>query len=270
MKKLCLGLIASVLLVGCGSSSRPDDKTLVIGASTTPHAQILNHIKPVLEKEGYDVTIKEFTDYIKPNKGLVDNDLDANFFQHEPYLLEWAEKNDVSDDVTSVFAVHFEPIGIYSVTHTSLDELQDGSKISIPNDPTNGGRALKLLADQGIITLEKGKGVDATKSDIKTYNTKVEIIELQAEVGAVNIQDVDFAVVNGNNALNAKISDKVIVSEDKNSDAAKTYANIIATKSEYKDYKKIKALIKALDSEDVKQFIDETYGGIVVPLVSSK
>lgn len=270
MKKLVVGLLSVALLAGCGSSSRSDDKTLVIGASTTPHAEILKHIKPVLEKEGYKVTIKEFTDYVKPNEGLIDNDLDANFFQHEPYLLDWAKKNKVSDDVISVFAVHFEPLGIYSINHTSIDDVLDGSKISIPNDPTNGGRALKLLEDQGVITLKNGKGVDATKSDIETYHKDVEIIELQAEVGAVNIADVDFAVVNGNNALNAKISDKVIVTENKESDAAKAYANIIATKTEYKDYKKIKALINALNTEDVKNFIDEKYKGIVVPLVPSK
>ena len=173
----------------------------------------------------------------------------------------------VSDKLTSVFAVHFEPLGIYSNNHTSLKEVADGQKISVPNDPTNGGRALKLLADNGIITLKEGKGVDATKQDIKAYNKKVEIIEMQAETCATSLPDVDFAVVNGNNALNAKISDKVLVTESKDSEAAQTYANIIAVQTAHKDDEKIKDLIAVLNTEDVKKFIEEKYNGIVVPLV---
>lgn len=270
MKKLFIALFAIALLAGCGSNTASDDKTIVIGASTTPHAEIINHVKPILEKEGYKVTVKEFTDYVKPNTALVNGDLDANFFQHEPYLVDWAKKANKSDEVTSVFSVHFEPLGIYSVHHTSLEELQDGAKIAIPNDPTNGGRALKLLEEHGIIKLKDGKGIDATKADITDYIKKVDIIEMQAETCAVNIQDVDYAVVNGNNALNTKISDKVLVSEDKNSDAAKKFANIIAVRSENKDSKKIKALIDALNTKEVKEFIENKYKGIVVPLVPTE
>ncbi len=218
-------------------------------------------------KKGYKVEIEEFTDYVKPNQALVDDELDANFFQHKPYLVDWAKKANVSDKLTSVFAVHFEPLGIYSNNHTSLKEVADGQKISVPNDPTNGGRALKLLADNGIITLKEGKGVDATKQDIKAYNKKVEIIEMQAETCATSLPDVDFAVVNGNNALNAKISDKVLVTESKDSEAAQTYANIIAVQTAHKDDEKIKDLIAVLNTEDVKKFIEEKYNGIVVPLV---
>lgn len=275
MKKLFVSLLAIAVLAGCGakgegSKDAKDDKIIRIGASVTPHAEILKHIKPVLEKKGYTVEIKEFTDYIKPNQSLVDGELDANYFQTKPYMDDWAKKANASDKLTSVFAVHFEPIGIYSTKHKSLNEIADKQKISIPNDASNGGRALKLLADNGIITLKEGKGVDATKSDIVKYNKKVEIIEMQAETGAISIDDVDFAVVNGNNALNAKISDKVITTEAKDSEAANTFANIIAVQTAHKDDEKIKALIDALNTEDVKKFIEEKYNGIVIPLVPTK
>ena len=152
LKTLAVGLCTIALLAGCGAKgddakSEKEDKTIRIGASVTPHAEILKHVKPALEKKGYKVEIEEFTDYVKPNQALVDDELDANFFQHKPYLVDWAKKANVSDKLTSVFAVHFEPLGIYSNNHTSLKEVADGQKISVPNDPTNGGRALKLLAD---------------------------------------------------------------------------------------------------------------------------
>ena len=270
MKKLFASIVAIALLAGCGASGGGDDKVIRVGASVTPHAEIIKHITPVLEKEGYTVELTEFTDYHKPNQALVDDELDANFFQHKPYMDDWAKSAKVTDKITSVFAVHFEPIGIYSSKHKSLDEVADGQKISIPNDRTNGGRALKLLADNGIITLKAGKGVDATKLDIEKYSKDVEIIEMAAETCATSIEDVDYAVVNGNNALNAKISDKVIVTEAKDSEAANQNANIIAVQTAHKDDEKIKALINALNTEDVKNFINEKYEGIVVPLVPAK
>ena len=207
-----VGVMACALVIaGCGSDKQSEKAaapapsvTIKVGATPVPHAEILKHVKPALEKKGYKVEIEEFTDYVKPNQALVDDELDANFFQHKPYLVDWAKKANVSDKLTSVFAVHFEPLGIYSNNHTSLKEVADGQKISVPNDPTNGGRALKLLADNGIITLKEGKGVDATKQDIEAYNKKVEIIEMQAETCATSLPDVDFAVVNGNNAPECK------------------------------------------------------------------
>ena len=145
LKTLAVGLCTIALLAGCGAKgddakSEKEDKTIRIGASVTPHAEILKHVKPALEKKGYKVEIEEFTDYVKPNQALVDDELDANFFQHKPYLDDWAKKANVSDKITSVFAVHFEPLGIYSDNHSSLKEVADGQKISVPNDPTNGGR----------------------------------------------------------------------------------------------------------------------------------
>lgn len=270
MKKLFVSIFAIALLAGCGAKGSDEDKNLVIGASTTPHAEILKHIKPVLEKEGYKVTIKEFTDYVKPNQGLVDGDLDANYFQHKPYLLDWAKKAGKSKDLTSVLAVHFEPMGIYSSKYKSLDDIKDGATIAIPNDPTNGGRALQLLADHGIITLKDGAGVNATKADITKNNKNIVLKELQAEACATNIGDVDFSVINANNALNAKLEDKLIVTEKKDGDLAKTYGNVIAVRTKDKDSPKIKALVKALNTEDVKKFIDKKYKGVIIPLVPTK
>lgn len=271
MKKLAVSLLAVVLLAGCASESdnKGDDKTIRIGASTTPHAEIIRHVQSGLEEQGYQVEITEFTDYVMPNEALVDGDLDANFFQHKPYMDDWATKAGATDKITSMFAVHFEPLGIYSTKHTSLDEIRDGDKIAIPNDPTNGGRALKLLEDNQIIKLKDGKGVDATEADIDVAASpkKVEIIALAAEACAKNIADVDYAVVNGNNALLAKIDGNVLITESKESEAASTYANIIAVQPAHKEDAKIQALIAALNSEDVKTFIEETYHGIVIPLV---
>lgn len=271
MKKLVASLLALVVLAGCaGGNSGKDDKTIRVGASTTPHAEILKQVKPALEKEGYNLEIVEFTDYVKPNQALVDKDLDANYFQHKPYLLEWADKFKHNDELTDALAVHFEPMGIYSTKHSSLKDLKDGSKISIPNDPTNGGRALRLLADNGIIKLSKDEGIDVTLKDITENKKSVEIIEMQAEACAVNIQDVDYAVLNGNNALAADLNKKVITSESKESDAAKLYANLLVVRSEDKDSKKTKALVNALNSDTVKEYIDQTYDGVVVPLVPAK
>ena len=232
MKKLLAGLLAVVLLAGC-SSAEEEDKTLKLGASTTPHAEILKQVVPALEEKGYEVTIQEFNDYNMPNKALQDGDLDANYFQHEPYLIDWAEN--AGADLVAAFDVHFEPLGIYSVNKKSLDELEDGDRIAIPNDNTNGGRALQLLAANGIIEIKEGLGIKATVKDIVSYKKDIEIVELQAETCATNIKDVDYAVINGNNALNAKLSDKVLATEAKDSEAATTYANVIAVRAEDKD-----------------------------------
>lgn len=271
MKKLFVTLCAAVLLTGCasGPSESKEDKTLTIGASVTPHAEILEHVKPVLEEKGYTVTIKQFTDYNRPNVSLADGSLDANYFQHKPYLEEWMTDAKKEGELTSVFAVHFEPLGIYSVKHTDLN-VKENALIGIPNDPTNGGRALKLLEANGIIKLKDGVGIEATINDIVENPKNVEIKPMVAENCAKNIQDLDYSVVNGNNALNAKISDKVLATEDKESEAAQEYANIIAVKTGHENDQKIKDLVDALNSEDVKKFIEDKYDGIVVPLVPTK
>ena len=276
LKTLAVGLCTIALLAGCGSKgddagkSEKEDKTIRIGASVTPHAEIIRHIQPVLEKEGYTLDIKEYTDYNKMNQALADDDMAANFFQHQQFLDNWTKNANAEDKITSVFTVHYEPMGIYSVNHKSLKELADGQKIAVPHDSTNGGRALMLLQENGIITLKKGKGIDATKQDIKKYNKKVEIVEMDATACATSLPDVDFSVINGNNALLAKVSDKVMASESKDSEATKSFANVIVVQTAHKDDEKIKALIKALNTEDVKKFIEDNYDGIVVPLVPVK
>lgn len=267
MKKLLCSLFAIVVLAGCGASSS-DDKTIRVGASVTPHAEIIESIVPTLKEQGYTVEITQFTDYNTPNTALVEGSLDANYFQHDPYLKEWLKDAGKEGALTNIFSVHFEPLGIYSAKHKDVS-VQEGAKIAIPNDATNGGRALKLLEAQNIIELKEGVGIEATVADITNNPKSVEIVPMQAESCARNLQDVDYAVVNGNNALNANISDKLLVCEDAKSEAAQTFANIVVVQKGHEEDEKIKALINALNSDEVKQFIEEHYDGIVVPLVPS-
>ncbi len=271
MKKLLSGALALVLcaaLSGCGSTSG-DEKSLVIGASITPHAEIIKNIQPDLEEMGYTVEIVEFSDYNKPNEALNDGQLDANYFQHNQYLAEWNEKS--GTDLVSAGDIHFEPMGIYSQNHDSLDELEEGAKltISIPNDPTNGGRALQLLAANGLIKLEGDKGISATPKDIVDGPYEVEIVEMAAESIPVNLGDVDFGVANGNNALNAQVLDQLIVAEDAGG-VAQQFANCIAVRNGDQDTQKIKDLMSVLRSQKTIDFINENYDGIVVPFFEAE
>lgn len=273
MNKLFKGALAFVLagsLVGCGASGS-DDKTIKIGASVTPHAEIINNIKSDLEDKGYTVEIQEFSDYVKPNKALRDGELDCNYFQHTPYLEDWTKKNcDNEDDLVAAAKIHFEPLGIYSSKHKDVKDVPDGAQIAVPNDTTNEARALQLLADHGIITLKDGVGLEATKADIVENPYNVEIVELTAEVVPSKLGEVDFAVCNGNNALNAKITDNLLVTESTESEAADTYANVIAIRKEDKDSQKIKDLLEVLESQKTVDFINENYDGVVVPVFDVK
>lgn len=266
MKKLLCSLCAVLVLSGCTASSSSDNKTIRIGASVTPHAEIIEEITPILEEQGYSVEVTQFTDYNTPNTALLEGSLDANFFQHEPYLEEWLQDAGAEGELVNVFSVHFEPLGIYSQIHESLS-VEEGATIAIPNDATNGGRALQLLEANGILTLADGVGIDATVEDIVDNPYDIEVVPMQAESCARNLQDVDYAVVNGNNALNANISEYLLASEDKDSEAAQTYANIIVVQKGHEEDEKIQALINALNTEKVKTFIENSYDGIVVPLV---
>lgn len=242
------------------------DKTIVVGASATPHAEILEQVKETLKNEGYELKIVVYNDYVQPNVALESGDLDANYFQHQPYLDQYNQEN--GTDLVSAGAIHYEPYGIYPGKTNSIDALKDGAKIAVPNDASNEARALLLLEAQGIFKLKEGAGLNATKNDIADNPKKIEIVEIEAAQLARSLQDVDLAVINGNYAIEAglSVSKDAIAVEDKNSVAAQTYGNIIAVKAGNENREDIKALIAALQSDAVKQYINDTYNGAVVPI----
>lgn len=250
-------------LTGCGKT-KAGDKKIVVGASPTPHAEILEAARDELEKEGYTLEIKEFEDYVKPNQALSDGDLDANFFQHLPYLKDYNEKNKTK--LVSAGEEHFETLGIFKGKKSSLEGLTGGDKIAVPNDTTNEARALLLLEANGIIKLKDGVGLSATKKDIVSNPKNVEIVELDAAIIPKTLPDVALGVINGNFALGAGLgANDRIASEAGDSEAAAKYANIIAVREGDEKSDKIKALIKALHSDKVKNFINEKYQGAVIP-----
>ena len=231
MKKIFYLFIVSVLVIGFSKLSFSESKNskIIIGASPVPHAEILEKVKPILAKEGVDLEIKVFTDYVLPNLALADKSLDANYFQHIPYLEDFSKEKKLS--LASAGAIHFEPLGLYSSKIKSLKELKDGDKIAVPNDVTNEARSLILLQDNGILKLKDPKNLKSTRKDIVSYKVKVDIVELEAAQIARSIDSVNAIVLNGNYALEAKLSpDKAIVSEKNNSVAARNYGNIIAVR----------------------------------------
>ena len=251
------------------SSSSPacDDKTITVGATPTPHAEILNAAKDALKAEGYTLNVVEFTDYVQPNTALVDGDLDANYFQHTPYLNNFNKEN--GTDLAAAFDMHYEPFGIYAGKTASIEELKDGASIAIPNDGSNETRALLLLQDAGLIKLKDGidPTSDATKLDITENPKNLDIQEIAAEQLPRSLADVDLAVINGNYAIEAglKVSD-ALATEDSQSLAATTYGNVVAVREGEESSDATKALVEALTSPEVKQFMEETYEGAVVPL----
>lgn len=271
MKKL-ISLLLVVLLafavVGCSKEGSQDEasnedaaEVITIGVSPEPHGKIVELIKDDLEKEGIQIEIVEFTDYVTPNRALADGDLDANFFQHEPYLKDFIEENNL--DLISIGAVHLEPMGLYSTKYKSIDEIEDGAEIAIPNDATNGGRALLLLEKAGLIKLDDDAGILATEKDIVDNPKNLKFTPLEAAQLPRVLNDLDGAVINGNFALEAGLipTKDAILLEDKDS----PYANIVAVRSEEKDEEKFKKLMKALQSDEVKQFIEDNYEGGVIP-----
>ena len=237
---------------------------LVVGASPAPHAEILEAVKPLLAEQGIELEIEEFTDYVLPNQALEAGDLDANYFQHLPYLLNFNENN--GTNLVSAGAIHFEPLGIYAGKSADLSNIPDGATISVPNDATNEARALQLLAANGIITLPEGSGLDVTARDIVENPHNIEILEIAAEQVPRSLEDVDFAVANGNYALEAGITDKLLTTEDKDSEGAKTYANVVAVRAGDEERPEIKALVEALKSDTIRAFIEERYGANVIPM----
>ncbi|MFE4713458.1 MetQ/NlpA family ABC transporter substrate-binding protein [Paenibacillus sp. NPDC056722] len=238
-----------------------DPVTLVVGASPVPHAEILKAIAPLLEAQGIKLEIKEFTDYVQPNVQLAEKQLDANFFQHQPYLDDQNQKN--GTDLVSVAAVHVEPFGGYSKKIKSIDELKDGAKVAIPNDPTNGGRALILLAKNGLITLKDDTNITSTKADITENKKNLNIIELDAAMLPRQLDEVDLALINTNFALEANLVPTKDALFIEGGDSP--YANILVSRADNKDSDAIKKLAAALTSPEAKKFIEDKYQGSIIP-----
>ena len=238
---------------------------LVVGASPAPHAEILEAARPVLEEKGYTLKIVEYTDYVQPNLALDAGDLDANYFQHYPYLEQFIAEN--GSKLASAGKVHYEPFGIYAGKTATLDALADGAKVAVPNDATNEARALLLLEAQGLIKLTEGVGMNATKTDVIENPKNLDILEIEAAQLPRSLQDVDIAVINGNYAIDAglKVSDALAV-EASDSEAAVTYGNVVAVQEGKENDPAIQALMEALTSDTVKEFMETTYEGAVVPL----
>ena len=277
---LCLGLLA-----GCGEEPAPSTESapasdpaaepsasgeleqIVVGATSTPHAEVLEAVRGELETLGYDLKIEIFNDYVLPNTSLADGSLDANYFQHGPYLTQFNSER--GTDLVNVASIHYEPMGIYPGSKATLDELADGDTIAIPNDGSNETRALLILQDLGYITLKEGidASSNATILDVVDNPHNLELLEMNAENIPHSLQDVAFGIINGNYALQAGLTgNDALASEDAQSDAAQTYANIVACRNGDESSEKIQALITALTSETCRKFIESTYDGAVVPI----
>lgn len=270
---LALALIAALgltALTGCGAGSAADEsadesKVIRVGASPTPHAEILKQVADDLAAEGWELEVIEYTDYVLPNTDLQAGEIDANFFQHLPYLNDFNEEN--GTDLVSVAAIHFEPLALYAGKTAALDAIADGAKIAVPNDATNEARALLLLEAEGLITLKDGAGLEATVKDIVDNPKNIEFVEVEAAAAPATLAEVDFAVINGNYALSAGLSaDDIVAAEAADSEAAETYANILVVKAGSEDDEGVAALVKALTSDKTRSFIEEQFGGAVVPV----
>ena len=247
------------------SGDTADGQVITVGATPAPHAEILEVAKEVLAEQGYTLDIVEFDDYIMPNDAVEEGELDANYFQHITYMNQFNADNGYH--LVSVGSIHYEPFGIYAGKTASLEELADGAQVAIPNDATNGGRALLLLEQEGLITLKEGAGITATVNDIVDNPKNLEIVELEARLLPDSLKDVDLAVINGNYAIDAglKIADALAI-ESAEGEAATAYANVLTVKEGNEESEGVQALLAALESDEVKTFIEETYDGAVVPL----
>lgn len=264
MKKLKLITICATFLLALTGCNKNENK-IVVGASSVPHAEILEQVKPILQEKGYELDIKVYSDYINPNLALEDDEIDANYFQHITYLNNF--NKEYNTHLTSVGAIHYEPLGIYCGSKTDLSSISNGDKILVPNDSTNEARALLLLQQANLITLKDNVGINATKYDIVNNPYNLEIVEMNAELIASVRDDAAFAVINGNYAINAKlnVSDTLEI-ESSTGSAANAYANVLAVKEGTENNDKIKALYEALTSTTIKDYINKNYSGAVVAL----
>ena len=268
MKKLVAAALTGALVLGTIGTTAvfaEDDKKITVAASATPHAEILEQAKPLLEEQGYELEVEVFNDYVQPNEVVESGDFDANYFQHIPYLESFNEEK--GTHLVNAGGIHYEPFGIYPGTKDSLDEIADGDSIAVPNDTTNEARALLLLQDNGIITLKEGAGLSATVNDIAENPYNVEIVELEAAQVARVVDETAYVVLNGNYALEAgySVAKDALAYEKSDSEAAKTYVNVIAVKEGNENSDKIKALVDVLKSDEIKNYINETYDGAVIP-----
>ena len=265
---ICAGILTAGVLTACGTEKNVSSQTastIKVGASPSPHTEILNAVKDQLAKEGVNLEIVEFNDYVQPNLALSDGSLDANFFQHEPYLKEFCETRGLQ--LVSLGGVHIEPMSAYSDKVKSIQELQDGATIAVPNDPTNEGRALLLLQSAGLIKLRDAASLTATPQDIIENPHHFKFTELEAPQLPRTLQDTDLAIINMNFALDAKLDpNKAILTEGTDS----PYANIIAVRIGYENRPELQKLIKALTSEEAKTFIEQKYKGSIIPAFSTK
>ena len=289
MKKLLALTLALVLCLGlaaCGGGTSTDTDTnadtssdadtngdatangetitLTVGATPNPHAEILAQVKDDLAAEGIDLVVKEYSDYVVPNTAVEEGDLDANYFQHTPYMEKFNEEN--GTHLVSVGKIHYEPMGIYPGLTKTLEELPDGATIAVPNDATNEARALQLLAAQGLIELKEDAGLNATPNDITSNPKNLQFKELEAAMLPQTASEVDLSVINSNFAMEGGMNPATdsLASEDADSEAAQTFANIIAVKEGHENDHAIQALVKALQSDKVKEYIEKTYSGAVV------
>ena len=279
---LTLALVLSLSFAACASKSAAENVekvpaeeaasdtveqkgTITVAASPTPHAEILAQAKPILAAEGWTLEVKEFQDYVQPNNVVESGEFDANYFQHIPYLENFNEEQ--GTHLVNAGGIHYEPFGIYPGTKSSLDDIAEGDTIAVPNDTTNEARALLLLQDNGILKLKDGAGLTATVLDIEENPYNVEILELEAAQVPRVKDEVAYVVLNGNYALDAGISvaKDALSYEKSDSDAAKTYVNVIAVKEGNENSEKIQALVAALKSDTIRQYINDTYDGAVVP-----
>lgn len=271
MKKLwvlIIGVISvGLLLTGCGGDAKKEESksekgvVIKVAATPVPHAEILNVVKPILAKDGVNLQIIEFTDYVRPNLATAEKEVDANFFQHKPYLDKFISERGLK--LISVASVHIEPMGVYSQKIKNLNELQSGNTVAIPNDPSNGGRALLILEKAGLIKLKEGAGIHATSRDIVENPKNLKITEIEAPQLPRSLDDVTIAVINTNYALEAKLNptkDALFI-ESKES----PYANILVIREGDENRPEIKKLVSALTSPEVKKFIEEKYKGEIMP-----
>ena len=271
VKKIISAVLSATLLASLAAcsdknnASEDGNKVIRVGASITPHSEILEQAKPILAEKGITLEIVQIEDSITPNTGVIEGSLDANYFQHVPYLDQFNKEN--GTDLVSIGAVHYEPFGIYAGRVKDLKDLPDGALVAVPNNVTNEARALLLLQQEGILTLKDDAGINATVEDIIDNPKNIQFQEIAPEQLVASLPDVDIAVINGNYAIEGGLHvSQALAVEANDGLAAQTYGNIVATSADKKDDEALKILVEVLQSEEISNYIKNTYDGAVVPL----